>query len=335
MTNFEASLFRMVPLNSVQAQELADVAVYQMQATSIVVLSDAKDQLSNSMAYNFITRVTSDQTTAAVREHSIPYTSGASMNFQAIAQQAINGDQASVIYLSTGQSGGDMDSINLGRAVIAASRAAGVTPPRILVDSRAYTPALLGLGSSQTASYARANATPAVLSDLYIETLASAQAWWFLRLPITAADAFDSAFANQYDTTLSPDELYDPNATVILSYDALDLLSAAASSSISKSAGAIVYPTLTEVRDGLLSFTPTHPFIGMSGAISYDVSGDVNGDLPSADAGQGRAFAVLEFVPFVFPLSDGMLASAQVAYVTGGPSATIFCGGLKVCTPQS
>jgi eukaryotic-like serine/threonine-protein kinase len=335
MTNFEASLFRMVPLNSVQAQQLADVAVYQMQATSIVVLSDPKDQLSNSMAYSFIARVNSDQTTEAVSEHSIPYTSGASMSFQAIARQAINGDQANVIYLSTGQSGGDMDAINLGRAVIAASHAASVTPPRILVDSRAYTPALLGLGSGPTASYARTNATPAVLSDLYIETLASAQAWWFLGLPSTAADAFDSAFANQYDTTLSPDELYDPNATVILSYDALGLLSAAASSSISKSAGTIVYPTLTEVRDGLLSFTPAHPFIGMSGAISYDVSGDVNGDLPNADTGPGRAFAVLAFVPFVFPLSDGMLASAQIAYVTGRPSTTLFCGGAIVCAPQS
>jgi serine/threonine protein kinase/ABC-type branched-subunit amino acid transport system substrate-binding protein len=335
MTNFEASLFRMVPLNSVQAQELADVAVYQMQATSIVVLSDPKDQLSNSMAYNFITRVNSDQSTVAVSVHSIPYTSGANVNFHAIAEQAIKSDQADIIYLSTGQSGGDMDSINLGRAVIAASRAAGVTPPRILADSRAYTPALLGLGSSPTASYARANATPAVLSDLFIETPASAQTWWFLGLPSTAADAFDSAFANQYDTTLSPDELYNPNAIVILSYDALDLLSAAASSSISKPAGTIVYPTLTEVRDGLLSFTPAHPFIGMSGALSYDLSGDVNGDLPNADAGPGRAFAVLDFVPFVFPLSDGMLASAQIAYVTGGPSTTMFCGGPTVCAPRS
>jgi hypothetical protein len=325
----------MVPLNSVQAQELADVAVQQMQATSIVVLSDPKDQLSNSMAYSFITRVNMDQTTAAVSEHSMAYTSGTSMNFQDIAQQAITRYQASVIYLSTGQSGADMDTINLGRAVIAASRAAGVDPPRILVDSRAYTPALLGMGGSPTASYARANATPAVLSDLYIETLASAQAWWFLRLPTTAADAFESAFANQYDTTLSPDELYDPNATVILSYDALDLLSAATSSSFSKSAGAIVYPTLTQVRTGLLSFTTTHPFIGISGAISYDVSGDVNGDLPSADTGPGRAFAILEFVPFVFPLTDGMLASAQIAYVTGGPASTLYCGGPKLCTPQS
>jgi serine/threonine protein kinase len=89
MTNFEASLFRMVPLNSVQAQELADVAVYQMQATSIVVLSDPKDRLSNSMAYNFITRVNSDQTTVAVGEHTLAYTSGASANFQDFAQQAI------------------------------------------------------------------------------------------------------------------------------------------------------------------------------------------------------------------------------------------------------
>jgi hypothetical protein len=279
--------------------------------------------------------VNSDQTTVAVGEHTLAYTSGASANFQAIAQQAITRYQADVIYLSTGRSGGDLDSINLGRAVIAASRAAGVNPPRILVDSRAYTPALLGMGSSPTASYARTNATPAVLSDLYIETLASAQAWFFLRLPNTAADAFDNAFANQYDTTLSPDELYDPNANVILSYDALDLLTAAAAPSIRKSAGAVVYPTLTKVRDGLLSFTPAHPFTGMSGAISYDLSGDVNGDLPNADAGPGRAFAILEFVPFVFPLTDGMLASAQVAYVTGGPTTTLFCGGPKVCVPQS
>jgi hypothetical protein len=315
----------------VQAQELADVAVNQMQAKNIVVLSDPKDHLSNSMAYSFISRVNGDQATVAVSEQSIVYTSGASTNFQAVAQQAIVHDQADVIYLSTGQSGGDIDAINLGRAVIAVSRAAGVNPPRILVDSRAYTPGLLGLGSTPTAGYARTNATPAVFSDLYVESLASAQAWSFLGLPTTAADAFNIAFGSQYGTTLSPDELYGPNATIVLSYDALNLLSAAASSAITRSAGAVVYPTLTNMRDGLLSFTPEHPFIGMSGAISYDPSGDVNGDLPSADSGPGRAFAVLQFVPFMTPLSDGRIASAQVVYVAGG--SVTFCGGPKVCAP--
>jgi hypothetical protein len=340
MTNSEASLFRMVPQNSVQAAELADVAVNQMQATNIDVLADANDSLSSGMATSFISRVTIDQATVAVTAHLIPYTSGTSMNFQAIAQQAITRDHADLIYLSTGQAGGDIDTINLGAAVIAASSAAHVTPPRILVDSRAYTPGLLGLGgsSSSTASYAKKYATPDVLSDLFIETLASVQAWYYLNLQSTAADAFDSAFATQYASTLSPDELYDPNPTVILSYDALDLLAAAASPAFSASGGAIVYPTLTKMRGGLLSFTPGHPFIGISGAISYDAAGDVNGDLP-ADSGPGRELAVMEFMPFMDALTDGRLASAQIAYITGGPTlataAIAFCGGTPGCVPQS
>jgi hypothetical protein len=71
----------------------------------------------------------------------------------------------------------------------------------------------------------------------------------------------------------------------------------------------------------------------MSGAISYDQSGDVNGDFPNADTGPGRAIGVLEFVPLVTPLSDGRLANSQVAYVAGG--ITAFCGELKDCSPSS
>ena len=334
MTNSEASLFRLVPLDTVQAQDLADVAVEQMGAIRVAVLFDPGDQLSNSMASSFISRLTSYEATTAVREYSIRYTSDAGTNFASIAEQAVLHDQANVIYLSTGAQGGDVDSIDLAGAVVAASQSAGVKTPPILVDSRAYTPAFLGIGGTSAANLIQKEATPAIYADLYVETLADMQEWTFLKLPgsVSVPDTFNSAFSNQYQTDQSPDEWPVPNATIILSYDSLDLLVAAGSSSIGRSNGAVVYPTLAEVRDGLLAFSPARPFIGISGAISYDQTGDLNGDLSSSDTGPSRGFGILEFVPFVDPLADGQLATPQVMYVAG--EANSFCGGTVSCSPS-
>jgi ABC-type branched-subunit amino acid transport system substrate-binding protein len=332
MTNFGASLFRLVPLDSVQAQELADVAVKVMHVTSVVVVSDPKDALSSSMANSFTTRVLDDQT-SPINEYTAAYTSNISTDFTSIAQEAVSHDRANLIYFSTGKQGGDVDTINLAKAVISTSQADGVPPPRILVDSRAYTPALLGLGTSQDVDpiskvmYTGGIINSAIYSDLYVESLANVQEWSAMKLSSALSDAFDEQFSTLYDTNLSPDELTGPNATIILSYDALDMLVAASSSSVEKTGTHVVYPTLTEIRDGILAFTPSHPFIGMSGAISYDLSGNVNGDIPNSDNGPGRAFAIMQLVPFAKPLSDGQLASAQVAYVAGG-----FCGQETTCT---
>ncbi|MGO8951108.1 MAG: ABC transporter substrate-binding protein [Ktedonobacterales bacterium] len=333
MTNIGASLFRMVPLDSEQAQDMADVAVNQMGATSVAVLFDPKDQLSYSMANSFITRLTSDELSTSISEHSITYTSDVKTNFAAMAMQAVVHDQANLIYLSTGEQGGDTDSIDLARAVVAASHDAGVQTPPILVDSRAYTPGLLGLGDSSAASVALAEATPAVYSDLYVETLANLQEWAALNLSASEANAFGSEFSTQYGTNVSPDELQGPNSTVILTYDALDLLAAASSSAIGGTSGAIVYPTITKMHQALLDFSTIHPFIGVSGAISYDQVGNVNGDLPSTDVGHGRAFGILKFDPFPSPLADGQLASAQIAFVAGGVAS--FCSGPTTCSMSS
>jgi serine/threonine protein kinase len=332
LTNGEALMFRLVPLDLVQAQEMADVAVKDMHATSIVVVADPKDTLSSSMAESFTTRVLDDQTSYPIPEYPATYTSNVSTNFMAIAQEAVSRYRVNLIYLSTGEQGGDLDSINLAKAVISVSQVDGVPPPRILVDSRAYTPALFGLGNSQDAASVtnvvdvKGVINPAIYSDLYVETLADVQEWSAMKLPYTVADVFDEQFSNLYHTNLSPDELSGPNATIILSYDALDMLMAASSSSLGKTGKRVAYPTPTEVGADFLAFTPSHPFIGISGAISYDSFGDVNGD-EAADNGPGRSLAIMQFVPFAKPLSDGQMASAQVKYVAGG-----FCGQKATCT---
>ena len=324
LTSPQASIFRMVPLDSEQAQGLADIAIKQMGATSVVVLSDPRDPVSSAMADNFASRVQDDQTTVHLSERSSSYTSNANTNFTTIAQEAVTRDHADLIYLSTGQQGGDLDAINLAKAVVSASQAEGVLAPRILVDSRAYTPALLGLGSSQEVPAIHADLTSSLLtsaiySDLYVETLANVQEWTSLNLPPTVSDFFSNQFSSQYDTTLSPDELPGPNATVILSYDALDMLALASSPNIQKinGNGKMTYPTFTQVRYNVLAYTPSHPFIGVSGAISYDLLGNVNGDSPQADTGPTRAIGVMGFVAYVSTPGDGQLASPVVKYVGG------------------
>ena len=138
-----------------------------------------------------------------------------------------------------------------------------------------------------------------------------------LKLPSTVPDLFSNQFSTQYDTTLSPDELPGPNATIILSYDALDMLAAATSPTILKASGKITYPTFTGVRYNILAYTPSNPFIGVSGALSYDLVGNVNGDSPQSDSGATRAIGVMGFVPFVSAPGDGQLASPQMKYVNG------------------
>jgi eukaryotic-like serine/threonine-protein kinase len=317
-----ASVFRMVPLDSQQAQELADIAIKQMGATNVVVLSDPRDPVSSAMAVKFAGRVLADQTSVPLSEHSASYTSNADTSFTTIAQAAVTHDHANLIYLSTGQRGGDLDAINLAKAVISVSQTDGVPPPRILVDSRAYTPAFLGLGPSQEVARIDADlGTPllagAIYSDLYVETLASVQEWTSLKLPPTVPDLFSNQFSTQYGTPLSPDELPGPNATVILSYDALDMLMSATSVNIQKIKGKIKYPTVTGVRYNILAFTPAHPFIGVGGAISYDLLGNVNGDSPRTDSGPTRAIGVMGFVAFVSTPGDGQLASPEVKYIGG------------------
>ncbi len=331
MKNFEESLFRMVPLNSVQAQNMADTAVQQMNATNVLVLSDPKDPVSAAMAASFATELQNQQTSASVPipivVHTATYTSNANTDFTAIARNAIFRDGANLIYLSTGQQGSDLDAIDLARAVVSVSQSAGITAPRILTDSRAYTPALLGLGSSPAASLVQDRSNLAALSDLYVETLADQNEWTALNLTSSVPDTFNNNFENQYGTNLSPDGLVGPNSTVILTYDALRMLVSASSESIAMGGngthGQIVYPTPLLVRNELGLFDPNHPFIGISGAISYDLSGNLNGDLPGVDKGPGRSVGILQFIPFSTALADGQVARAQVAFVTGGTS--YFC----------
>jgi hypothetical protein len=257
-------------------------------------------------------------------------------NFTTIAQEAVTRDHADLIYLSTGQQGGDLDAINLAKAVVSVSQAEGVPAPRILVDSRAYTPALLGLGSSQEVPAIHADLTlplltSAIYSDLYVETLANVQEWTSLNLPPTVPDFFSNLFSSQYDTPLSPDELPGPNATVILSYDALDMLALASSPNIQKISGKITYPSFAQVRYNVLEYTPSHPFIGVSGAISYDLLGNVNGDTPQADSGPTRAIGVMGFVAFISTPGDGQLASPEVKYV-GGDLDPLCNQNSTICT---
>ena len=322
LTSTETAIFRMVPLDSEQAQGLANIAIQQMGATNVVVVSDPRDPVSSIMAANFANRVLAEQASVPVSEHAATYTSNVDASFTTIAQEAVTRDHANLIYLSTGEQGGDLDAMNLAKAVIDVSQVDGVPPPRILLDSRAYTPAFLGLGSSQDVAgihddLATPLLTSAIYSDLYVETLANVQEWTSLKLPSTVPDLFSNQFSTQYGTPLSPDELPGPNATIILSYDALDMLAAATSPTIQKASGKINYPTFTGVRYNILSYTPSNPFIGVSGAVSYDLVGNVNGDSPQSDSGATRAIGVMGFVAFISAPGDGQLASPQMKYVNG------------------
>jgi ABC-type branched-subunit amino acid transport system substrate-binding protein len=315
-----ANYFAMVPSDSQQATELADAAVTQLNTQRTLVISDPQDGVSAAMAAGFLSRA-QGYTAQGVVLHTASYSaSGAASQYSALAQQAqAQGDD--LLFLACASQGCDRASISLAQAIKAQAGVSG-TPPRILTTYQAYTPALIGLGTD-TATLTLARKDPSALRQIYVTLLTDRDAWAAIGTPTAALPSFPDDYVSQFGSNAEPDGLPGPDATSILSYDAATMLALAGSRDTHASGGALAYATPAQVRDRLLQYDAVHPFVGVGGAIAYNLTGG----LP------GKSLIIAELVP-VPPEDMGPgkpVALPQVAVVVGGKRS--FCDG-DTCQPS-
>lgn len=318
-----SAYFPLVPSDAQQAGELAQAAATQLNARQVLVLSDSASPTSVAEGKSFldaidaINAINAGGKGATVSTQTASYTSGDANSLHRAASLS-NSQGDDVIFLACGDTGCDNDSLQLAQAA-QGIYGTGSSAPRILVTHQAFTPALLGMGSSPVATFARSNA--AALGLLDVTQLATGDEWQTVGAASGQQPTFVNDFRQQFGSGPLPTGLPGPDAASILSYDALRLLLSAAVRVIHQQGGSIVYPTPTEIRlDGLLQFTSAHPFVGVGGAIAYDPG---TGDLLD------KSLAISSLVPQPNP-GSGPVALPHLIAITGGAQA--FC--TASCTPS-
>jgi ABC-type branched-subunit amino acid transport system substrate-binding protein len=297
--------FPMVPSISQQAAQLADAAVTQLFARRILVLGDPADATSNAMATRFLARINAQYAVQGVVATRANFTTGVTTDFDSLVKVA-QSQYDSLIFVA----GSDQDAIYLAQAVSRSGQ--GI---RVLVDSRAYTPALFGLGSDPVATLAQNNAAALAALDVVVPAVADE---WQLAGVNHAGPAFFDDYTSQFETNVDSSGMPAPDPTSILSYDATQILGAAVGRAITvATTGAVQIPTPTQVRDWLLEFNTSHPFLGVGGAVVYSATGSV----------PDKALAIVKLVPVPTPAQGAPVATTQLVAITGG---TInFCGGVE------
>lgn len=270
-----ANFFALAPADSIQDSELADMAVTQMNAQRIMVLSDPQDPISTTTATAFTSRIR-DQYTATTKIDRARFTTNVTTDFAALAQRALSqGDQ--LIFLA----GSDQDAAYVSAAVTKLNNATGATL-HVVADHRVLTPALLGVGSGPTVDLVRQH--PDVLGALLVATLADASEWQRIQGGSGRELAtFGVDFQVAFGALAEPNGLQDPDATTILAYDATRLL-AAADMSIAQAKGNAASPDPTRIRIEILQHTPKNPFFGVGGALIFSSAGRVDGKALALDA---------------------------------------------------
>lgn len=306
------NFFSMVPSLSQQSRALADTLVTQLNAHNILVLGDSHDTVSDTIATQFLTRVNRQYAPQGVSATRANFTTGATTNFDAVAQSAATaGDDW--IYLA----GSTQDSIYLAQSVARVNARFG-TSLRILVGTQADTPALFGVSDEQEAKLAQAN--PEALHWLYVASLADKGEWTATSVDEAPPSFFDD-YAAQYGINGDPFGFAAPNAAAILAYDATHVLLAAEAHGIKVSGSQEQLPSPTAVRQRLLQFNAGSPFMGVSGAVAFTVTGSQ----------PDKALAILSLSPAQNPGQNQPVVTVSVAAVTGGRNG--FCGGaLARCT---
>lgn len=310
-----AAFFPLVPSNSQQAAELATAAATPpLNAQHVLVLENSGDPTSMAQAKSFTATLTQFP---AVASHVAAYVSGDARRFGQLAQAAqFAGDD--LIFLSCSDQNCDQDSALLAQAVTGAYTFGG-TVPRILTTHQAYTPALLGLGGGPAATLARGD--PGSLKLLDVVLLAARDEWQAIGISTAAQPTFANDYEAQYGAQASADGLPAPDATSILSYDALRLLLSAAVRDTKQQSNAIQYATPTQVRLRLLQIDAKHAFVGVGGAIAYTDTGDLI----------GKSLVIAQLSPRANAGPTAPVALPQIVAVTGGQSE--FCGGTS-CVPS-
>lgn len=308
--------FAMTPSDSRQATALADTAIDNIGAQQVLVLEDPQDSVGSAAAHSFVTEMQQRAANGAnVVVRQAVYSTGQKTGFDQIVRQArAEGDR--LIYMD----GSPADTLNLAVSVYNLNQTLGLTGSpyalSVLAGSRAYSPALYGVGDKENPAAGVARANPGALTVLYLASLADAGEPNALALPADEGTLFDENYLGQFGSAAEPFGIGGPDATSILSYDAARVLLQASAKAFSKgTAGAMVFPDPTGVRDQLLQFDSAHPYLGVGGAIAFTITGSE----------PVKSFAVLQFRQVAKTQPGLPVVISTVAYVVGGKE--VFCGG--------
>ncbi len=176
-----------------------------------------------------------------------------SASFTAAAKDTGVYGSGAVIVIGSGQ-----DTIAMNKALISY----GLNTP-IIAGPMADTPSLLGQGNSAMAQYALQHA--AQMGNIYTLSLADPSIWSYLnQQPPQFFQKFFATFSTQTNVINA-----DQNA--ILSYDSVYLIATALVNANDWTAK--IVPSTQSLRNALDGVTPSQPFNGVSGLISFDSQG--------------------------------------------------------------
>jgi ABC-type branched-subunit amino acid transport system substrate-binding protein/transcriptional regulator with XRE-family HTH domain len=263
--------FRVNPTDNQQGQTLADVAVNQFHARTILLAQDPTDPYSVSLARAFSQQVTALKATV-IYSSTDNFTIGiTSVNDyqQSIVKEAQN-KKVNLIFLA----GFDVDAIRLAHALGNAYRANPVNTSlaelKIMSGDAVATGLPLGYGGGLDALIA--NQFPQDMQRLVFSSFAHPDEWAFEKIPPNQWPSFFSNWFTMYkNISLNAASSFQPGSHAILTYDALQVSIKAINlvPATTTLTGEAVRKALTSLGKGNIP-----AFQGISGLISFDNQGD-------------------------------------------------------------
>lgn len=301
--------FALAPSSIQEGSALADAAATVLNSQRVFVLADPATPLSATMSTAFTTQATQAYASSMVITRQEAYTQGQTTDFSQAVRDALSSRSDTILI-----TGSDADVVFLAQAVAHLAPQYGATP-HILAAAQANTPTLLGVGESPVARLARSQ--PAMMASVDVMALAATGEWTAVGVPQGLQPTFATDYATQFGRTAAPGGLAAPDATAILAFDGMEMLSRA----VARAAHTEALPAPAAVTAALSAIKGSGFFQGIGGAIVYSGSG----------APIGKALALDSLRPIDSAPANGPALDAVVIAVVGGQAA--FCGGADCVAP--
>jgi len=268
LSHSSSYFFRLSPSDTTLADEMATVAVDQLQARSILVASDPGNTESAAVAKEFTRQATTLGASVAARPQDT-FTEGATsvVGYQTIVKDAV-ASKANVILLP----GTDADAVRLAYAIgqaVKSDPTNTILAKLIILGGPALdSPLLLGQGDTSDALLAQSD--PQDMLRIHFLAYANIGELSMMKAAQTAFPTFATDWAGFFQNFTNT--LYDAPAAsqyAMLTYDAVKMVGAAAASLHDAITGQAVQQALRAFGTG-----KTQPYEGVSGRIVFDGQGN-------------------------------------------------------------
>ena len=267
LSHSSSYFFRLSAPDTTQADDMASVAVDQLQARSILVARDPGNAESVAVAEEFTAKATTLGATVVARPQDT-FTEGVTSvaDYQAIVNDAV-AHKASVILLP----GTDVDAVRLAYAIGQAAKGDPTNPilaKLAILGGPALDSSLL-LGQGDTSDALLAQSDPQDMLRIHFLAYANIGELSMMKAAQTAFPTFATDWVGLFQKFTNP--LYNaPIASqyAMLTYDAVKMVGAAAASLRDAITGPAIQETLRSFGTGR-----TQPYEGVSGRILFDSQG--------------------------------------------------------------